>query len=522
MNTRICILFIVGSFFLVETKAQTAEWAVRPTSAQLEGYGRLFKVKKNGKCGLIDRNSRIIIPADYDSITSFKDGYSLAMNRRGNQLKIEAVISEGDYDIQPVSEDVYLTRYAWFSEGKMPVKGNGGWGYLGTDGNMVIPCQFQQAHPFSEGFASVKIDDKAYYINKNMDYLNIEAGYGDLVFGSTFSGNEAIVYSNNMKGYVINRKGRTLRSYKVKVEQLKINKYDHSVGDKAQIFKEQVQRLDEDNSYTVYKENNLWGYKKNGKIILPAQFEVAEPVRGEYANVRHKGQSGVLRFLNGSFSLQMEQGTISINQGVTDRGRLKLSIPSALEDAGIRLKMTDSNGRELFVQANSNQGTQRTYSFQPIESPESSESVRCVVEVWNDDILLLRQSCKIDYSIAVVPDEDITSISPVEEKPKPAIRIASLSLSTPKPNSKRASPKNEFFVTVSVSNSGDERGNANVTLLVDGQQVGSKGISVRGHGTANAVFAVTGVKKERYAKVKAMLRNGKTSQEASIHFLPFY
>ena len=518
------ILLLIASFYLTcPLVAQTVQWAVRPTSAQLEGYGNLYKVKKNGKCGLIDRHNKTIVPADYDSISSFHDGFALAMNRRGNQFKIEAVIYDGDYDLQPLSEEVYATRYDWFSEGKMPVKGIGGWGYLGTDGNMVIPCQFQQAYPFSEGLASVKIDDKAYYINRNMDYLPIEAGYGDLVFGSTFSGNEAVVYSANMKGYVINKKGRTIRPYKVKVDQLKTNKYDHSVGDKAQMFEKQVQQMDQDNSYEVYKERNLYGYKKSGHIVLPAQLEAASPVHGDYANVRYKGQNGIIHFVDGTFNLQIDNNTIAvINKETTEKGSFRLNIPPTLEDASIRLKMIDNHGKELIVQPNSSLGTLRSFSFQPIETPQDSENLNCSLEVWNDNLLLWKKPCEIKYTVAA-PTNDISVVDSVAESTKPTMRIASLSVSPPRANSKRASPKNEFFVTVSVSNSGDARGNANVALIVDGGQAGNKTVSVRGHGSANAIFAITGVKKERFAKVKAILKNnGRMSQEASIHFMPFY
>ena len=79
-------------------------------------------------------------------------------------------------------------------------------------------------------------------------------------------------------------------------------------------------------------------------------------------------------------------------------------------------------------------------------------------------------------------------------------------------------------MTVTVSNSGDERGNATISLYVDGKPVGNKNISVRGQGTADAIFPVSDVRKERYAKVKAILRNGKNgknSDEANIHFMPF-
>ena len=35
---------------VVTVRSQTMQWAVRPTSAQIENYGNLLKVRKAGKC----------------------------------------------------------------------------------------------------------------------------------------------------------------------------------------------------------------------------------------------------------------------------------------------------------------------------------------------------------------------------------------------------------------------------------------------------------------------------------------
>lgn len=502
--------------------AQTVQWAVRPTSAKIENYGQLLKVRKSGKCGLIDHNNREVVPSRYDSITSFQNGYALAMNVRGGQLKIEGVISEGDYDFQPLAEDVYATSYLWFSEGKMPVKGVDGWGYLGTDGNMVIPCQFQRAYPFSEGWASVmfreKNEDKAYYIDRNMNYLSVEAGYGDLVFASTFSGNEAVVYSRNMKGYVINRQGRKVRGYGVKATDVKTNKYDHSIGDKVQKFNEQVKQLKQDDRYEIYEERGKFGYKLGNKIVVPAQLEKAEPVRGDYANVRYKGQNGVLHIVEGDFSFVVENNQIEIGRGKSNKGYLQLSLPNAFEESAVNLRMKDEKGNDLMVQSNTNHGSNRIYSFIPSNFPERSCSSRCGVEVWSDDLLLWKDTCELSYNVIAEPTEEAV----VEDTPAISIRPASFSLSAPKASSKRANPKNEFFVAVAVSNNGEARGETNVTLYIDGQSVGNKKISVRGQGSASAIFTIPNVTKERIVKAKAMLRNGRSSQESSIILKSFY
>lgn len=520
MKTKVLLLSLTTLLSIEQICAQTVQWAVRPTSAQLEGYGQLIKVRKNGKCGLIDHHNQEVVPTKFDSITPFRDGHALVMNIKNKQFKIEGILSEGDLEMQPLTEDVYATQFMWFSDGKMPVVGFGGWGYLNTDGNIAIPCQFQKAYPFSQGYASVMIDDKAYYINRDMDYLPVEAGYGNLLFASSFSGDEAVVYSANSynpKGYVINRKGRIIRPYKVKPAELKVNKYDHSVGDKTKQMDEQVKQMEIDSRYSVYEDNHLYGYKKNGVIVLPAQLEKAEPVRGEYANVRFKGQNGVLRIIDGGYSAQLENSQIEIRDNYIGKGVLRLSVPAAFEDASIQLKMKNDQGNEMSIQPNINQGNQRLYSISPIEIPRNDTRTTYNLEVWCDNLMLWEKEMNINYVVHKKP----VSVTPDAPKPQPDMKIASLSISKPRAKGKKASPQNNFFVTVNVTNKGDARGVATVSLIVDGKPIGNKSVSVRANGSADAVFTISDVRKERYAKVRASLKNGDKIEEASIHFMPF-
>ena len=97
-------------------KAQTVQWAVRPTSAQIENYGNLLKVKKDGKCGLIDLNNQEVVPVMYDSISPFRDGFAIALNKVNNQLKIESVLSEGDYELMQVIAKYLFENNETFKE----------------------------------------------------------------------------------------------------------------------------------------------------------------------------------------------------------------------------------------------------------------------------------------------------------------------------------------------------------------------------------------------------------------------
>ena len=524
---RYLFSILLSMLSVVSLMAQTVQWAVRPTSAQIENYGNLLKIKKGDKCGLIDLGNQEIVPVEYDSISPFRDGFAIVMNEVDNQLKIEGVISEGDYEFMPVSTPVFATNYMWFSEGKMPVKGDGGWGYLNTDGNIVIPCQFQIAYPFSEGFASVKLDNKTYYINRNMDYMPVEVGFGELVFGSTFSGQEAVVYSGyslTPKGYVINRRGKVVRKMKEKLKDLKVNRYDHSVGNKAQQYKEQVQLLEVDSRYSVFEENGQFGYKKDDVVVLPAQLEKAEPVRGEFANVQFKGQSGVLHIVDGSFFSQLDTRKIEVVGKEVDRGFLKVDVPEALVDAPIQLVMVDEHGEKMLVQPLNTQGEQRSFSFLPTNVPTKSGTVNYLVELWSENLLIWKDRGSVDYVVSKpVSVGETVKVKVDHTKTDRKLSIASFSISSPpKAKGKFADPNFIFYVNVVIENTGDKSGNALISLKVDGKQMGKpQYVNVRGRGKAPIQLpAATNVKKERYARVQAILSDGKSSQEVNIHVMP--
>ena len=514
-KTNILLLALILPWCLIT--AQTMQWVVRPTLAHIENYGSLLKVRKDGKTGLMNPNQQIVVPVLYDSISPFIDGYAIAMTINGKQLMIDALISDGDYEILPVQEKIYATSYLQFSEGKMPVKGEGGWGYLGTDGNMAIPCQFQKAYPFSEGIASVLIDDKAYYIDRNMDYMAVEAGYGNLVFASTFVNSQAVVYSGNSytpKGYIINKHGRIISQYKVKPERLKVNK-DHSVGDKAAQINSQTNQMSVNSQYEVYERNGLYGYKKEGHIVLPAQFDYAEPVKGTLAAVRYKGKEGLLRIVEGSVTTAMENDEILYEGGTPNaKACVQINLPAEMEDASLTVKVIDSDGKEVNVQANVAIRQHRNNTFLPNTTPKEDGPNFYELEIWSESLLLSKDDIAINYTIKKKTATTKVTTYIAENK------VPKLSISHPKATSKRANPKNDFYIAVAVNNSGDAYGNGSVTLYVNDQLVGSKSVGVRSHGIANAVFAIPGIKKERYARVNAVLKNG-TSQESNIHFMPF-
>ncbi len=146
----------------------------------------LFPILQNGKFGYIDQFGKIAIEPQFNSAGRFSDGLAY-------------VTIEGDHAyIDSRGKIVIRLRYGEFnlvspfSEG-MAVVGNRGpgdhiqetLGYIDKTGKLVIPLQFDNALPFSEGLAVASLRHKRGYIDKTGKFV-IEPQYG--VAGSFSNG----------------------------------------------------------------------------------------------------------------------------------------------------------------------------------------------------------------------------------------------------------------------------------------------------------------------------------------------
>ncbi|HEU5340960.1 WG repeat-containing protein [Edaphobacter sp.] len=151
----------------------------------------LCGVQKDGKWGYIDTGGHLVIPTQFDSVSPFVEG--LAKVNLGKQVGF--IDKTGHYAINPQFDDAYS-----FHNGLAVVRADGGWGfidktgayaikpsfqtvdpngfwdglamvcqgkcgYINRDGKFVIKAQFDGEGPFSEGMASVQVDNKWGYIN---------------------------------------------------------------------------------------------------------------------------------------------------------------------------------------------------------------------------------------------------------------------------------------------------------------------------------------------------------------------
>ena len=112
-----------------------------PVQAQdLEPYRDWF-----GSYGFTDSLGNIVIECRFDDVKGFTEGYAPVLSRGGN------VLGEGG---------VFGTLSPTLK-----------WGYIDTSGMIVIPCQFDLADQFSEGYAAVMSGSKWGFIDHVGDTL---------------------------------------------------------------------------------------------------------------------------------------------------------------------------------------------------------------------------------------------------------------------------------------------------------------------------------------------------------------
>ena len=267
----------------------------------------LVSVKKNDKWGFIDKTGKVVIPFEYDDVIGFKNGYAKVcrifskwpdlkkrwgyINKSGdivipfNYGKV-GMLSEGIVGVTS-SDNNYDDKYGYINTNRenitdfiYSVYGSKGYseglaavgkpehsddsyiqhvayGYIDTKGNEVIPCIYDQAEDFSEGFAAVELDMKWGFINKSGKQV-VPLIY-DWV--EKFSEGFAAVNINDKWGFV-NQKG----------EQIVPCIYDCVWN-----FSEGLAPVE---------LNDKWGYiDAKGKVVFPCVYDGALAFYKGYAEV---------------------------------------------------------------------------------------------------------------------------------------------------------------------------------------------------------------------------------------------
>lgn len=145
------------------------------------------------------------------------------------------------------------------------------WGYINTNGEVMIPFQYERAYGFSEGLAAVLLNGKYGYINPKNEF-EISPSFSSAGF---FNNGTALINQNNLD-YYINNKGVKISEGNADMQML-------------------------NNSYFTYMKGGLYGIKNlSGEVVKQPFMSDFFSYSEGLAAVKIKGKWG---FMNEKFEL---------------------------------------------------------------------------------------------------------------------------------------------------------------------------------------------------------------------------
>ena len=260
-----------------------------------------------GKWGYINKRGEFVIPPQFDSAASFKNG--LAPVRIGD-------LDSGKYGyINKRGEFVATPQFDFaipFSEGLARVKIGGKYGYINTSMEYIVTPQFSEAWSFSEELAAVEIGSEWGYINRQ----------GKVVIKPQFKLNKAepfseglaqgFIYDTGKYGY-INKSG-------IYVIAPKFNG--------ARGFSEGLASVCI-GAGNAYVGGGKWGYiNKKGKIVITPQYDwpgafknglafvqMGDPKTGKYGVINKSGEYVVKPQFNSHVGVAFLEGLARVYIG---------------------------------------------------------------------------------------------------------------------------------------------------------------------------------------------------------------
>lgn len=510
MNKKI-LLFSIFVFTIISGYSQSATWAALPVFDSLEEYGNLYKVRDKGKVGLVDCAGKILINAQYDSITPFHEHLALALNLENGRYLVKGIINEQDYKLIELQEDYYM-EFPAFTDGLLLVSDYyRKYGYLFPNGNLFKSCQYIKAYPFFGNLALVyKRNKEVAYLQTDGDELNTELereGFS-LRYGTTFN-EESRAYivandGNNTKYCIINSLGNVVEKAKTTEGGRKAKNYKERG---KFIFAAPINTFKKD-PISVVKEGLLFGYvDEDNNTVLPVQFEKAEPFKNSYARVKKDGKYGIVKLSSGSFSGTFDTNILKVKNGKVNSILYSLTIPSEYYDKPLKMYMFDGTNEEkdfeLIDLPNGNKG----FSFVPILQNNESQKDYCL-KLWADDNLFLwedTQQLLIEY---------IKSYPPLLSVPKVLEGFV-----VDNEGFVRADSENKVGICAIVENPSSETLRLTVSFLIDGTQINKQELVIAPQ-SSNRIIEYINVKERISLKVSFKISTGLQKTE-TIKVKPF-
>lgn len=299
-------LFVVIAVCLGQSDLRNHAGSIAENNTQAQTP--LYQIIRNGKFGFIDNKGKVVIAPTFDDVEDFSEGLALVtLDRkkffidRSGRVAIETKdfepingFTEGrargnvttrspytkgyiDKSGEVVIDDGKIWGACVFSEGLACVV-TGKWGFIDTSGKFVIKPQFDEAGPFSEGLATVRLWDQSKASSHKTGFIDRS---GKVVIKPVFD--VAQRFSEGLAA-VGTRRGT--------------DDYQFGFIDKTgmMIIKP---RFDWTYSFeegmAAVRVSEKWGFiDKTGKMLIKPRFDKAEGFSDGFAAVAVKGKWGFI------------------------------------------------------------------------------------------------------------------------------------------------------------------------------------------------------------------------------------
>lgn len=310
-------------------QAQTVKWSVLPKYDAIEQVTEtIYKVTTVKGVGLVTGDGKVLIePEEADKVTDFIEGYAVALKAdKTKNYRLVGIVSENGELLVPPGE-FYVGDYPFFSEGMFPVfNKKGAYGFLDKEGSLAVAFKYSSVRPFCQGYALVGLGkpnkngsssgdplnskEPMTYVDRKGVEISLDKSIGKITFGTSFYNDEAVVKTKNGSFATIGTNGQLIQ-LDVK-PNLKFDwKYRLSDEKQPEGFQEPIVI----NGPTPFQDNGKYGYVKNGRRILAAQFEEAHPFIDGYAVAKIRtGETGILKLVDGAVTCSLERGSVEVSE----------------------------------------------------------------------------------------------------------------------------------------------------------------------------------------------------------------
>jgi hypothetical protein len=513
---RIAIFITLYMLLTFNGFSKSIEWSITPAYDELKPYTEeAFLCCKGNKWGLVSTGNKILLPIKYDYITTMADGYAVAGMRVGSQERIDIIINSR-FETQKVSGTYYLidNYYTYFSEGKLPITDKSGkQGFMNTSGREVIKCQFDNVHPFAEGYASVFNQPNAFYISEDYDRnpaqstLPVEFNNGEITFASTFYKGFAVV-AYKKKAVIIDKRGRKVQNHKGKINDFCYSKLDHTMKEWKVPSKVVEYSPTVVNTINRYAENGLYGYSLlNGTVVVYPSFSSATSVYSNgYAIVTLNNKVGVIHFTDDSVTSFLARSNESsalsgalraTNKGVVEKCDYVFSLPAHQQISDYRIYLNKGKGSLEEVNPQSTSDPWKI-KFSPEPPDASSKNITIAAEIRYQGVTVHKY--KQDFNL--------------ERKASLPTHGTTLQISGPAAKSERANDKDEIVIQAVISNPTGKSITTNATLSVPSKKkTTTQTITIPSGGTRSITLTLTKVIKTETVSTKLSLSTGESSSK---------